>query len=208
MIKINLLGLKKEIKKSSGVSAPVSMEGAKIVVFAILFTVAGIGWVAYRHITLTADTDRIEKEMKTAQAEQTRLAAVKVEVEQQEATKKLLTKQKDVIEALKRGRTGPTQMLNTVANIVVTTKTMWLTTFDTTGNKVNMAGLATSMITVSDFVEGLKNSGMFTNIEMKETAQDDRVKDLKAYSWEINAEVVLPAAPDAKPAAARAGKAK
>jgi Tfp pilus assembly protein PilN len=204
MIKINLLGLKKEIKKSSGVSAPVSLQGVGLVVIGLVFVAAGFGWVAYRHITLTAESDKIEKQMKTAQDESKRLAQVKVDVEQQEAIKKQLTKQKDVIEALERGRTGPTQMLNTVANTVVTTKTMWLTSFDTTGNKVNMAGLATSMITVADFVEGLKKSGMFTNIEMKETAQDDRVKDLKAYSWEINAEVVLP---DVKPAEP-AGKAK
>ena len=73
-----------------------------------------------------------------------------------------------------------------------------------------MAGLATSMITVSDFVEGLKRSGLFNNIEMKETAQDDRVKDLKAYSWEINAEIVLPPSTDSKAAGAppQAGKAK
>jgi Tfp pilus assembly protein PilN len=210
MIKINLLGLKKEVKKSAGVSAPVSLEGAKIVIFAVLFTAAGIGWVAYRHITLSAEETKIAEDYKKAQAEQTKLAAVKVEVEQQEAIKKLLTRQIDVIDALKRGRTGPTEMLNTVANTVVTTKTMWLTTFDTTGNKVNMAGLATSMITVSDFVEGLKRSGLFNNIEMKETAQDDRVKELKAYSWEINAEIVLPPSTDPKAAAAppAAGKAK
>jgi Tfp pilus assembly protein PilN len=206
MIKINLLGLKKEIKKSAGASAPVSLQGVGLVVIGLVFALAGVGWVAYRHFALNTESDKIADEFKKAQAEQTRLAAVKVEVEQQEAIKRQLTKQKDVIEALKRGRTGPTQMLNTVANIVVSTKTMWLTTFDTAGNKVNMAGLATSMITVADFVEGLKKSGMFTNIEMKETSQDDRVKDLKAYSWEINAEVVLPAVPDTKPEAA--GKAK
>ena len=207
MIKINLLGLKKEIRKSSGVSAPVSLEGAKIVIFAIVFTAAGLGYVAWRHVSLNSEADKITADTKKAVDEQKRLAAVKVEVEQMEAVKRQLIKQIDVIEALERGRTGPTQMLNAMANTVVSTKTMWLTTFDTTGSKVNMTGLATSMITVADFVEGLKKSGMFINIEMKETVQDDKVKDLKAYSWEISADIVLPAAPDAK-SAAPAGKAK
>jgi Tfp pilus assembly protein PilN len=207
MIKINLLGLKKEIKKSSGASAPVSLEGAKIVIFALLFAAAGVGWVAYRHLTLTAESDKIAADTKKAEAEQKRLAAVKVEVEQMEAIKKQLTKQIDVIQALETGRTGPTIMLNTLANAVVTTKTMWLITFDTTGNKVNMAGEATSMITVADFVEALKRSGQFANIDMKETAQDERIKDLKAYTWSITADIVTPAAPEAKPAPP-AGKAK
>jgi Tfp pilus assembly protein PilN len=206
MIKINLLGLKKEIKKSSGGSAPVSMQGLGLVLIGLAFAALGPGWEAYRHITLTAEAEKIDADTKKAVAEQTRLAAVKADVEQREAAKKLLQKQIDVIEALERGRTGPTQMLNAMANTVVGTKTMWLTTFSTTGNKVNMAGLATSMNTVADFVEGLKRSGMFTDIEMKETAQDDRVKDLRAYSWEINADIVLPVAPDAQ--AAPAGKAK
>jgi Tfp pilus assembly protein PilN len=198
MIKINLLGLKKEIKRSSGASAPVSLEGAKIVIFALLFAAAGVGWVGYRHITLNAQADKIDTDTKKAVEEQKRLAGVKTEVEQREI---------DVIEALQYGRTGPTQMFNTLANTVVTTKTMWLTTLDTNGGKVNMAGLATSMITVADFIDGLKKSGMFANIEMKETAQDDKVKDLRAYSWEINADIVTQAEPDAK-AAAPAGKAK
>jgi Tfp pilus assembly protein PilN len=207
MIKINLLGLKKEIKRSSGASAPVSLEGAKIVIFALLFAAAGVGWVGYRHITLNAQADKIDTDTKKAVEEQKRLAGVKTEVEQREAVKRQLQRQIDVIEALQYGRTGPTQMFNTLANTVVTTKTMWLTTLDTNGGKVNMAGLATSMITVADFIDGLKKSGMFANIEMKETAQDDKVKDLRAYSWEINADIVTQAEPDAK-AAAPAGKAK
>ena len=208
MIKINLLGLKKEIKKSSGVSAPVSLEGAKIVIFAIVFTAAGLGYVAYRHITLNTEADQIGADMKKAVEEQKHLAAVKVEVEGMERIKGDLLKQIDVIEALERGRTGPTQMLNTLANAVVTTKTMWLTTFDTASGKVNLAGLATSMITVADFVENLKKTGMFTNIEMRETAQDDKVKDLRTYTWEISADIVTQAAPDAHPAGPAAGKAK
>src|SRR5882672_3056963 len=98
MIKINLLGLKKEVKKSASVSAPVSMEGMKLVVFGVAFLAAGLGYVAWRHIGLTNESDQIVKDMDIAKKEATRLAGVKTQVEQLEAVKRNLVRQIDVIE--------------------------------------------------------------------------------------------------------------
>ena len=67
------------------------------------------------------------------------------------------------------------------------------------------------MITVSDFMKNMRASGQFENIDMKETVQDDKVKELKAYTFEISADIVSPAAPEApatSTAAKPAGKAK
>jgi len=84
------------------------------------------------------------------------------------------------------------EMLASLANTVVSTKTMWLTTFESTGDKVHMTGFATSADTVADFLRNLKDTGQFNNVELKDTAQDtEREKDrgYSAFSFEVNAQI-------------------
>jgi Tfp pilus assembly protein PilN len=198
MIKINLLGVKKEVKKSAMAGPSVSLEGTKLIVFGLLFTAAGLGYCYYRYITLDSQEKKIAADQKFEEKRKTELTAVKTQVEQLERVKGQLQHQIDVIQGLERGRTGPVVMLNTLANTVVGTKTMWLLTFDNTGNKISISGMATSMNTVADFLRNLQNSGQFANVEMKETAQDETRTDLKVYKFDITADVVSNApAPDA-----------
>ena len=100
------------------------------------------------------------------------------------------TDKDDVISALERGRTGPVDMLASLANTVVSTKTMWLTTFENTGSQVHMTGMATSADTVADFMRNLKDTGQFSNIELKDTAQDDnKERGYTAFQFELTAQL-------------------
>ncbi len=188
MIKINLLGLKKEVKKSAAPS--VSLAGTALTIAAVAFLVAGLGWDYYRYYSLSSDETRIVADLKKATAEKTRLEGVKKQFEALQATKGQLMNQINVISALERGRTGPVEMLAALADTVVSTKTMWLTTFENTGDKVHMTGFATSSATVADFLRNLKDTGQFTNIELKDVAQDN-TKDtgFTAFQFEVNADL-------------------
>jgi len=190
MIKINLLGLKKEIKKSAG--PQVSLAGTALSMALVAFIAAGLGWCYYRYYTLDKETTQIAVDFDKANKEKTRLDGVKKKVDELQASQAQLKKQIDVIEALERGRTGPVEMLASLANTVVSTKTMWLTTFESTGDKVHMTGFATSADTVADFLRNLKDTGQFNNVELKDTAQDtEREKDrgYSAFSFEVNAQI-------------------
>jgi len=195
MIRINLLGLKKEIKKSAMAMPTVSLQGTMLATAAIAIAALGFVWVGYRYYELDKETTATEAAIKKENDEARRLAAVKASVDAMEADKKKLAKQIEVIQALENGRTGPIEMLYALANTVVTTKTMWLTSFDNTGNKITISGEATSVNTVADFMENLKSTGRFTNIEIKETSQDEKYKDIQAFIFEMSADIVTPGAP-------------
>jgi type IV pilus assembly protein PilN len=189
MIRINLLGLKKEIKKSA--APAVSLAGTALTIAAVAFLVAGLAWDYYRYYSLSSEGDRIAADFKKANLEKTRLAGVKAQYDALQATEAQLTKQIDVISALERARTGPVEMLAALANTVVSTKTMWLTTFDNTGDKVHMTGFATSADTVADFMRNLKDTGRFTSVELTDTSQDDaKDRGYTAFQFELNAQLV------------------
>jgi type IV pilus assembly protein PilN len=188
MIKINLLGLKKEIKKSAAPS--VSLAGTALSLALVAFIVAGLGWDYYRYYVLDKDGTQIDTDLKKATAERARLDGVKKTIDSLQASKTLLEKQIEVISALERGRTGPVEMLASLANTVVSTKTMWLTTFENTTDKVHMTGFATSAETVADFLRNLKDTGQFTNVELKDTSQDDDPeRGFSAFKFEISAQL-------------------
>jgi type IV pilus assembly protein PilN len=188
MIRINLLGLKKEVKKSAAPS--VSLAGTALSVALVAFLVAGLAWDYYRYYTLDSEGGKIAVDLSTAKKEKTRLEGVKKQVATLQDNKTQLVKQIDVISALERGRTGPVDMLASLANTVVSTKTMWLTTFENTGAQVHMTGMATSADTVADFMRSLKDTGQFSNIELKDTAQEAS-NDLgyTAFQFELTAQL-------------------
>jgi type IV pilus assembly protein PilN len=189
MIKINLLGLKKEIKKSAAPS--VSLAGTALSAALVVFLVAGLGWDYYRYFTLDSESTKIAADFVRVNKEKTRLEGVKKQFQTLQDSKAQLMKQIDVISALERGRTGPVEMLAALANTVVSTKTMWLTTFENTGGGVHMTGMATSADTVADFMRSLKDTGQFTNIELKDTSQEDsKDRGFTAFQFEVNAQLV------------------
>src|ERR1022692_4967 len=188
MIKINLLGLKKEIKKSA--APQVSLAGTALSAALVVFLLAGLGWDYYRYYTLNSDADKIAADFAKANKEKARLEGVKKQYQALQDNKALLVKQIDVISALERGRTGPVEMLASLANTVVSTKTMWLTTFENTADKVHMTGFATSADTVADFLRNLKDTGQFTNIELKDTAQvDSKDQGFSTFQFEVTAQL-------------------
>lgn len=198
MIRINLLGVKKEIKKTSTAPA-VSLEGAKIIVFLLVFLAIGLAWCGYRYMNLSKDHDDIAAAMKKEQDEKKRLEGVKTSLNAMQAQKARLEQQINVILALENGRTGPVQMMTTLANTVIGTKTMWLLTFDNTGTRLQMTGIATSAEAVATFLKNLRDTGTFANVDLKETAEDDKDKNFPVFNWEISMDYTGSGAPPPAP---------
>lgn len=193
MIRINLLGLKKEVKKSAGPA--VSLEGAKLTVMLLGFLAVALLALAYHYISLTNEQTKLTNDMRAAEAEKSRLAGVKAEFERFQAAKLDLTRRIDIIEALKRGQTGPVEMLTQLAAAVQASKTMWVVSFDSTGEHVEIDGIALSVNIVADFIKNLKNTGFFKNVEIKETYQDEAAVDLTNFIFQLTADFNQPATP-------------
>ncbi len=56
------------------------------------------------------------------------------------------------------------------------------------GANIAIQGMALSTDAVATLIENLQKTGYFKNIEIKETYQDDSVKDMQAFQFELTCE--------------------
>lgn len=192
MIRINLLEGKKEAKAAR--APAVSLEGAKLTGLVVGFLGLAVVLLFGHFYMLQKEATELDEQTRAAQAEKARLAQVKASVDQFEKRKQLLTKRIDIIEGLKRGQTGPVEMLASLSNSVQATNTVFLTSFENTGEKVNIEGVAASVNAVADFIGSLKRSGYFKNVEIRESYQDEKVKDATSFVFQLSADLNLPGA--------------
>lgn len=191
MIRINLLGLKKEVSKSRMPS--ISMEGAKATaLFVVILALAVLG-LAGHYWMLSSEKVKLEDEMKMAEAEKARLARVKAEYEQFQKATQALQRRINIIEGLKKAQTGPVVLLNTLAATLESSGPIWLAGFEVDDkNKIVMAGVANSVNTVADFVTNLKSCGQFKNVEITELFQEPSSKQVELFIFAVSAEMVPP----------------
>jgi Tfp pilus assembly protein PilN len=190
MIRINLLGLKKEVAKKGMPS--ISMEGAKATaLFVVIVALAVLGLAAH-YWMLSSEKVKLDEEMKTAEAEKARLSRVKAEYEQFQKANQAYERRINIIEGLKNAQTGPVTLLTTLAATVESSGPIWLTTFDAEASKITMAGVANSVNTVADFVTNLKNCGQFKNVEIKDWYQDASAKEVPIFLFSITADLATP----------------
>jgi len=53
---------------------------------------------------------------------------------------------------------------------------------------VDIEGMALSTDAVANLMQNLQKTGFFRNIEIKETYQDDQVKDMQAFQFTLTCE--------------------
>src|ERR671925_2065543 len=94
----------------------------------------------------------------------------------------------DVIDQLRANQTGPVNLLNMVGTTVNNTQAVWLNTIKDDGNAINIEGLALSQDAVANLITNLQKTGFFKNIEIKETYQDESVKDMQAFLFTLSCE--------------------
>jgi Tfp pilus assembly protein PilN len=56
------------------------------------------------------------------------------------------------------------------------------------GANVAIDGTALSSDAVANLISNLQNTGYFRNIEIKETTQDEKVKDMQAFQFTLTCE--------------------
>lgn len=193
MIRINLLGTPKPKNKRSrtAIAAPaielgeVGSPAMKILVALVL--AGGINaayWYQLDHQAVA-----IAAKMKVAEQQNRELAGVKTKYLERQKQADNYKHRVDVIDQLRKAQTGPVNLLDTVGQTVNGTEAVWLNTMKTQGANISIQGMALSADAVANLIANLQKTGYFKNIEIKETFQDDSVKDMQAFQFELTCEI-------------------
>jgi len=191
MIRINLLGTAKpKNRRSAAPSAPTIEVGdvgspkVKVLV-ALLLAVAFNGFMWYH---LNHQAQEIAAKMKVAEAKNRELSEVKAKYLERQKEADNYKRRVDVIDQLRAAQAGPVNLLNTIGDTVNNTEAVWLSTMKDQGASIDISGMALSADAVANLIANLQKTGYFKNIEIKETYQDEQVKDMQAFQFELTCE--------------------
>jgi Tfp pilus assembly protein PilN len=192
MIRINLLGSPKPKggKKGLAVSMPsIDMGRAGspllqvVAVLAIVGAVNGVYWYRLDHEKMA-----IAAKMQVAEQKNRELADIKARYLERQKQADAYKRRVDVIDQLRHNQTGPVDLLAMVGETINHTEAVWLSSLQDQGNSVAIDGMALSSDAVANLISNLQKTGYFRNIEIKETMQDDAVKDMQAFQFTLTCE--------------------
>jgi type IV pilus assembly protein PilN len=192
MIRINLLGAPKPKNKRSAVPAVTFEMGMgepgspkiKILIIVLLAgSLNGLYW--YR---LDRESQSLAKKMQVAEQKNRELADVKARYLERQREADNYKRRVDVIDQLRANQSGPVELLNTIGDVVNSTEAVWLSTMKDMGNSIDIEGMALSTDAVASLIQNLQKTGRFTSVEIKETFQDEQVKDMQAFQFTLTCE--------------------
>ncbi len=191
MIRINLLGASKPRNKRGAASTAAVMEmgdagSPKLKLLIVLALVAGLNFAYWYN--LDQQGKKITVEMASAEQKNRELADVKAKYLERQRQADSYKRRVDVIDQLRAGQMGPVNLLNTVGETVNGTEAVWLSTMKDQGSSVAIEGMALSTDAVANLIQNLQKTGYFKTIEIKETYQDDTVKDMQAFQFTLTCE--------------------
>jgi type IV pilus assembly protein PilN len=193
MIRINLLGVAKQKGKRGGAasSPAVAMESgpggsASIKILVVLVLVALIN-AGYWYTLDKAKRD-IAAKMVLAEAHNRELADVKARYLERQRQADNYKRRVDVIDQLRKGQSGPVELLNMIGDTVNNTEAVWLQSMKDQGSTIEVEGTALSNDAVAALIANLQKTGYFRNVEIKETYQDDKIKEMQAFQFTLSCE--------------------
>jgi Tfp pilus assembly protein PilN len=193
MIKINLLETAKGKNKRGGGGGPSmpSMEmgdlGSPKLKVLVVLVLAGLFNLAYWY-RLDHQTKAIAAQMKVAEQRNRELADVKARYMERQTQANNYKRRVDVIDQLRSGQAGPVNLLAMLGETVNNTEAVWLNKMDDLGASVNLEGTALSADAVANLIANLQKTGFFKNVEIKETFQDEQIKDMQAFQFTLTCE--------------------
>jgi Tfp pilus assembly protein PilN len=131
----------------------------------------------------------IAVQMQVAEQENRELSDVKARYLERQTQANNYKRRVDVIEQLHAaGQTGPVNLLAMLGETVNGTEAVWLRSMDDTGASVSLEGTALSADAVANLITNLQKTGFFKTVEIKETYQDEQIKDMQAFQFTLTCE--------------------
>ena len=180
MIRINLLAVERARAKKPRLTITPAQRvtiGASLILIA---TVLGIGWW---FMSLRQHSAQVDVEIAAAEQETLKLRGVLAQVQKFESRRAQLTQRVTLIEQLRRGQAAPVHVLDEISKSLP--ERLWLTELKQQGADFTMAGFASSMPTVADFVANLEATQWFKRpVEILDSQEqpDAKTTDLVKFS--------------------------
>jgi Tfp pilus assembly protein PilN len=190
MIRINLLGgAKPKSKKSAALTMP-SMDfnvGSPMMLVAAVVVIAGLLNAGY-WFHLDRERKAVAEQMQRAEAKNRELADIKVRYLERQRQAESYKRRVDVIDQLRNNQTGPVSLLAMIGDTVNGTEAVWLNSMQDQGASVAIDGTALSSDAVANLITNLQKTGFFRNIEIKESYQDEGIRDMQAFQFTLTCE--------------------
>jgi type IV pilus assembly protein PilN len=191
MIRINLLEAPKQKSKRSAASSMPSIEvgsvGTPFVKAVAVLGLAAVLNVGYWY-RLDAQKKSIEQQMAQAEQRNRELADVKARYLARQREAENYKRRVDVIDQLRKNQAGPVTLMAMVGETVNNTEAVWLDNLKDQGASVDIQGMALSTDAVANLISNLQKTGFFKNIEIKESLQDETIKDMQAFQFTLTCE--------------------
>ena len=126
--------------------------------------------------------------MAKAEQKNRELADIKVRYMERQHQADAYKRRVDVIDQLRANQTGPLDLLAMIGDTVNGTEAVWLNSMQDQGANVAIDGTALSSDAVANLITNLQKTGYFSNIEIKETYQDETVKEMQAFQFTLTCE--------------------
>ncbi len=193
MIKINLLENAKGKSKRGGGGGPsmptmemgdMGSPKLKILVVMVIVGLFNLGyWYRLDHLSKELDS-----KMKVAEQKNRELADVKSRFMERQNQANSYKRRVDVIDGLRQNQTGPVILMAMLGETVNNTEAVWLSKMDDQGASINLEGTALSTDAVANLIANLQKTGFFKTVEIKETFQDEQIKDMQAFQFTLTCE--------------------
>jgi Tfp pilus assembly protein PilN len=193
MIKINLLETAKGKGKRGGGGGPsmpaiemgdMGSPKLKVVIVLVLVSLGNLMyWYRGDHLA-----KEIDVKMKVAEQKNRELADVKSKFMDRQRQADAYKRRVDVIDGLRANQIGPVNLMAMLGQTVNDTEAVWLDKMDDQGTSVNLQGMALSTDAVANLIANLQKTGFFKNVEIKETFQDDQIKEMQAFQFTLTCE--------------------
>jgi type IV pilus assembly protein PilN len=191
MIRINLLGSPKpKGKKGPAFNMPsfdLGNLGGPVLQVAVVLLIAGAVNSAYWY-QLDREKKSIDVQARAAEQKNRTLADIKVKYLERQKQAESYKRRVDVIDELRKDQTGPVSLLSMIADTVNGTEAVWLNSMQDQGPNVAIDGTALSSDAVANLISNLQKTGYFRNIEIKESYQDETIKDMQAFQFTLTCE--------------------
>lgn len=186
MIRINLLGVpKSKSKRGPSLAAVVPGAGVSVVmkVLLVFALAAGMNFGYWYH--LNAEKARLATQLVQAERKNRELSEVKAKYLEREKQMQQYKRRVDVIDELRSQQFGPVKLMATLGGTVDNTEAVWLSVVRDQGSSIDIEGRALSENAVANLITNLQKTGYFKTVEMKESYQDEQVKNMQAFVFTI-----------------------
>ncbi|MGA8867525.1 MAG: PilN domain-containing protein [Candidatus Sulfotelmatobacter sp.] len=192
MIRINLLESSKgKNKRAGGGPAMPTIEmgdmGSPKLKVLVVLVLAGLLNLGYWY-RLDRQSKSIAAQMRVAEEKNRELSDVKAQFLERQNQANNYKRRVDVIDQLRANQGGPVNLLAMLGETVNNTEAVWLSKMDDSGPSVNLEGMALSTDAVANLIANLQKTGFFKTVEIKETFQDDAIKDMQAFQFTLTCE--------------------